>query len=319
MSRNRDPGQARNALRGCHQLLATGTKRNPQPRGTLRGNAWQSASRQLGRNQPATVWTCAQNDLVEGTGLITAWLLAAVVKIVTTYSRPGQRVLLVEPPPGTTRSTRRLSAALRTRPLRNPYGGLLEAAWTVTRLGRSIQTRTAGPPPDLVDHAQIDQWIGPGPAGPERDNRWGQPSDCQPGPGVTTIGPEPHPVDLIITAAEPQALDGLRPADWADRLDLGGTLTVITHGDQSPGRFTDPAGPLVHAAHRAGLYYRDRITLLRTPLLGAVHIGLPSRSRTPHEHATAPVPHIQAHADLFVFTRRPDPIDINGGKETSDA
>jgi hypothetical protein len=65
-------------------------------------------------------------------GLIASWLLTAVVKIVTTYSNPGDRVLLLATP----RTARRPGS----------YSSLPEAVWPVIRLGRGVQTALAGSP-----------------------------------------------------------------------------------------------------------------------------------------------------------------------------
>jgi hypothetical protein len=101
--------------------------------------------------RPSTVWPCAQDDLHEGTGVLANWLLTAVSKIVTTYTQPGQRVLLIAPSPFIAPPASWPSTAIRTRPRRGPYDGLLEAGWTVVRLGRGIQTQTAGARPDPLD------------------------------------------------------------------------------------------------------------------------------------------------------------------------
>lgn len=110
------------------------------------------AFHQFGPTPPSTVWPCAQDDLREGTALIANWLLTALAKIATTYTQPGQRVLLLTP-----------STMVRT----GPYHGLFEAAWTVMRLGRSVHTHTAQPCPD-GDYT-IDSGIGlPADHGPDR-------------------------------------------------------------------------------------------------------------------------------------------------------
>jgi hypothetical protein len=80
-----------------------------------------------------TVWPCARDGHDVGTGVLSGWLITAVVKVVTAYSMPGDRVLLIEPG-GTGLSVRRTG----------PYVGLPEAAWAVVRLGRGVRTVTGG-------------------------------------------------------------------------------------------------------------------------------------------------------------------------------
>lgn len=77
-----------------------------------------------------TVWACAEEEVPAGTGRLASWLLNAVIKVVTTYTAPGDRVLLVEPAPGMRRS--------------RVYGGLLEAVWPVVRLGRGVRAQQIG-------------------------------------------------------------------------------------------------------------------------------------------------------------------------------
>lgn len=265
--------------------------------------------------RPSTVWPCAGDDLHEGTGVIAHWLLMAVIKIVTTYTQPGHRVLLLAPSPLGGPPLSRPPDAVRTRLRHGPYDGLLEAGWTVVRLGRGIQTQTAGAPPDpdadrpVGPTAESESGPRPHPGDPDPDDHARPSPPGRPGPDHRSTEHGPDRFDLIITAAEPRTLDWLRPTDWADVLTPTGALAVITHGDQSRGRLGDPSGPLVAAAHHAGLRYHDRIALLRVPVRngaladGPTDAGRPSR--TPHGPATPAVRHTQAHNELLVFTRQP--------------
>lgn len=183
--------------------------------------------------QPNTIWPCGQDDLCEGTGLLANWLLTAVAKTVTTYTQPGQRVLLLGPAPYLTSSV----TSVRRQSELGPYAGLHEAGWTVVRLGRSVQTHTA--------------------IAPSAEQHDVGPVQCE---------SEPDRYDLILAAADPAWLDWFRPSGWADMLTPTGTLAVITRGARSGGRFIDPAERLVRAARDAELRYLDRIALLRVPL-----------------------------------------------------
>ena len=278
--------------------------------------------------RPSTVWPCAQGDLREGTGLLANWLLTAVIKIVTTYTQPGQRVLLLDPAPFLASSASRPATTVRNRPRRGPYAGLHEAGWTVVRLGRGIQTQTAVARPEQFDappgNAAVESESGPGlPAdSPSTGRLVGPSADRRPGSDLTTTGHDPDLYDLIITAAEPRTLDWLRPTDWASLLTPTGTLAVITHGDCSSGRLVDPVGSLVHVAHHAGLRYLDRIALLHVPIRdGALTAPAPAarhRSQPSSGSSTTSVRHALAHEDLVVLTRQPATSGTAHGEETSD-
>jgi hypothetical protein len=74
--------------------------------------------RPLRGSDRTTVWSCGQGDSRLG-----GWWPDVVVRAVTAYSMPGDRVLL--------------ASAGR-------YGGLHDTAWTVIRLGRGVRTQTVG-------------------------------------------------------------------------------------------------------------------------------------------------------------------------------
>jgi hypothetical protein len=278
--------------------------------------------------RPSTVWPCAQDDRLKDTGQLANWLLTAVIKIVTTYTQPGQRVLLLDPAPLLTPPASWPATAVQNRARRDPYAGLHEAAWTVVRLGRSVQTHTVAAHPDTVDEHPVDASAesesGPGlrTDGPTTDQPAGPSPHHHPGPGPTETAFGPGCYDLIITAAEPSARHWFRPTDWTGLLTPTGTLTVITHSDHTRSRLADPAGSLVRAAHHVGLHYLDRIALLHVPIRDGVltaatptaHVG----SRPSSGRSTTPVRHAQAHEDLLVFTRQPATSGTADNEETSD-
>ncbi len=300
----------------------------PQIPRTARLRTLRLALRHPRPARPSTVWPCAQDDLHEGTGVLANWLLTAVIKIVTTYTQPGQRVLLLAPSPFIALPASWSSAAIGNRPRRGPYDGLLEAAWTVVRLGRGIQTQTAGARPpqsaDKLADGAAESESGPrlDSVGPDADGHSTLPSDRPAGPDATATGHSPDRFDLIITAVEPRTLDRLHPADWAGLLTPNGVVAVVTHSDRSGGRFTDAAGPLVRSAHYAGLRYLDRIALLRVPVrdgvLAAVHPAARDRAQTSPRRSTSVVRHAPVHDDLLVFTRQPALNGTTDGEETSD-
>jgi hypothetical protein len=256
-------------------------------------------------------------------------LLTAIVKIVTTYTQPGQRVLLLAP---ASVPTTHPPTGVKKWIGPGPYAGLLEAGWTVVRLGRGIQTHIAGPPRDTNDGGprrhvvdppfKSESGPRPHPASPTSDGQHRSTPDNHPDPDRTTTMSGPDRFDLVITAAEPRVLDWLRPTDWANVLTPTGTLAVITHCDRSRGRLDEPAGTLVTAAHRAGLRYHDRIALLRTPIRNGALVASALGSDGPFQPAGGPVAtglrHTQVHDDLLVFTREPAPATSTDGEESSD-
>jgi hypothetical protein len=260
--------------------------------------------------------------------LLASWLLTAVIKLVTTYTQPGQRVLLLDPVPYLAPRRQWPQTGGDNQPRFSPYAGLHEAGWTVVRLGRGVQTQTAVAHSDPVEEhsgdASAESESGPRPhtASPTTDQPAEPSTHRRPGPDSTATGVDPDRYDLVITAAEPRTLDWFRPSDWAGLLTPTGTLAVITHGDRSRDRLADPAGSLVRAAHRTGLRYLDRIALLRVSVRdGAFAVTTPApygRPQAPARPPATPVRHTQVHEDLFVFTRQPALTHAAVGEETSD-
>jgi hypothetical protein len=274
--------------------------------------------------RPSTVWPCAQDDYREGTGLLATWLLTAVVKIVTTYTQPGQRVLLLDPAPYLEPPTSRSTTARQSPARPGPYAGLREAGWTVVRLGRGVQTHTAIAPADPTGErsgdrsAESECGLRPNTTSPTDDRSDAPTAHCRPEPDSSATGFGSDRYDLVIIAADPCVLDWFQPADWASLLTPTGTLAVITRSDRSRGRLTDPASSLVHAAHHAGLRYLDRIALLRVPVhdsaLAVAVTARSPRSKSPVGPISTPARHAQVHDDLFVFTRRPASAEAADGE-----
>jgi hypothetical protein len=271
--------------------------------------------------RPSTVWLCAQDDRHQDTAVIANWLLTAIIKIVTTYTQPGHRVLLLgpstfaEPPAG------QPSTPVRTQPKRDPYDGLLQAGWTVLRLGRSVHTQTAGARPDqrwedtAIPAVESESGLRPDSSGPSPAR--------PPSPDPTAPRHGPDRFDLIITAAVPGTLGELHPTAWADQLTPTGTLAIITHSDQTRAQLVDPSEPLVRAAHQAGLRYHDRIALLTTPVrhgqLAPTAGDAGDRSQGLRDRFSRSVRHTQAHHDLLLLTRQSAATHARASEETPHA
>lgn len=261
--------------------------------------------------RPSTVWPCAQDDLCEGTGLLASWLLTAVVKIVTTYTRPGQRVLLLEAATYLAPTGQRTANDGHKQSRPGSYAGLHEAGWTVVRLGRGVQTQTAVARTERVEEylgAESGSGLRESVDGPTIDELTGPSTRTESGLDSAPSGASPDRYDLVITAAEPDSLGWFRPVDWSTVLTSTGTLAVITHGDRSGGRLTDPASSLVRAAGSAGLRYLDRIALLRAPVRDGALVAATSpdraRSHISTRRPATPTQHVQVHDDLLVFARQ---------------
>lgn len=290
-------------------------------RRTQRRRSLLFALRHSAPGRPSTVWPCAQDDPCEGTGLLAGWLLTAVVKIVTTYTRPGQRVLLLEPATYLAPSEPRAANDGRGQSVPGPYAGLHEAGWTIVRLGRGVQTQTTVTHSDPGEHLDTESGCGLRESvdSPTVDEPAGPSTHEDSGPDSGPSGLSPDRYDLVIAAAGPGSSGWLRSVDWGSVLTPTGVLAVVTQGDRSGNRLTDPARSLVRAADSAGLRYLDRIALLRAPIRdGALVVTTPT-SRTRSHNSTRPltqlVRHVQVHDDLLVFTRRP----ATDGEVSSDA
>ncbi|TCO49687.1 hypothetical protein [Actinocrispum wychmicini] len=291
----------------------------PIPLRRIARTARRRASRRTERDprpaRPSTVWPCANDDPREGTGVLASWLLTAVIKIVTTYTQPGHRVLLLDATPLLARPTTGPVDPVGNQSRHGPYAGLLEAAWTVVRLGRGIDTHTIPtrqhPPNTCPGGAWAESESGPGSrtVSPTVDHHTGSSPAPSPGPDPAATHHRPDQFEMIITAAEPDTVERLHLTDWAGLLTPTGTLTVITHSHHAGGRLTDPAAALVRVAHDAGLRYHDRIALLHVPVRdGALVPTDPAtcdRSPSPPRSSSTPVRHTYVHKDLFVFSRQP--------------
>jgi hypothetical protein len=263
--------------------------------------------------------------------VIANWLLTALVKIVTTYTQPGQRVLLLAAPQSLNGPARSSATPVRNGSDRDRYDGLFEASWTVARLGRSVRTRTAEAATDRFGYT-----LGTAETGSESglglDTRptWNSQSGLvgaeQSGPRPASAGHGRDRFDLIIVAAEQRALEKVRPIEWASQLTSAGILAVVTHGDSRLGQFVDPADALRAAAQGTGLRYLDRIALLTVPTRDSVSAAASndggSRSSTYASAFGVSARHLTVHDDLFVFTHVAAAASTTGaaarGEEKSD-
>jgi hypothetical protein len=286
--------------------------------------------------RPMTVWACADDHHPAGTGLLAEWLHTAVVKIVTSYTRPGDRVLLLAPHavvaeptagwPGTApTSTVQTTAKARSQP--GPLSGLHEAGWTVVRLGRDVvnwtitsdavsPSATSSPTKVSTRGTTVESESGPGPGGDPTVGSPGRPeSDLdsvgQPplSPWTDAIGPAEARFNAIIATVDPSRTDWLNSLNWPTLLTPRGVLAVITYADTSEGRLVDPVGSVVTALRGRRMRYYDRVVLLGTPLsrITAHPDSRGADRRSALDALTrlgrdAAVSSSRAHADLLIFT-----------------
>lgn len=247
-----------------------------------------------------SVWPClppqGETDTADD------WLERAVVKIVTTYTQPGQRVLIVSPPPPETTPPRWTTTARRWPP--DPYQDLPETNWVIARLGRSAQTTLAthphgdpsGPRRTVAAPRVRDARAGrravdeaPRPGGHDHTISGGDPAGPATGRGVGCF-------DLIVTAADPRDHTWFTRRDWRALLRPGGTLTVITHSDTSDGSLVDP-----HTSIEATLSDNQMVVLDHIVL--AHHRPAEARdvlAARPGRVGWKPLRHPRGHHDLLV-------------------
>ncbi|MFE1961542.1 hypothetical protein [Streptomyces sp. NPDC059479] len=229
----------------------------------------------------------------------------AIVKIVTIYTRRGERVLLLSPPAGG------MESVGGGRPLTDARHGsaggllpeLIEAAGAVARLGRPCEARLAepaSPVPSVGTDPSADPESAHGLAlGPTR---------------TAPTGPRPTPVqetgpwgfDAVIAMVNPQATEWVPTLAWTELLAPSGVLAFITHGDYVDGRWTEPHGLLTHLARHVGLAEIDRIALLEVPIRdGALADQTPTRASQLAVAGAGIARYVRVHSDLLVFARPP--------------
>ena len=242
---------------------------------------------------PATVWACGPID-PDAT-----WPTAILTKIVSSFSAPGDRIVLL-PCPARTGGLTDYSPAVESD------AELATALAAIKDLHRTPQVIPVEPiatasgstsPPSGADQlSTLDSLSSPtiDPLPASTSN----PAAIRPD---TTTGE----ADLIITSLHPQhsgcASDHM--ALLAARLlRVGGILAVLTHSDWSSGELLDPTGPLVACAQNADLLYLQHIIALHTRIRHATTV-----SQTPGAQGRGfATPHHRISSDVLVFAQPHD-------------
>ncbi|MFD7659818.1 hypothetical protein ACFV4N_38075 [Actinosynnema sp. NPDC059797] len=253
---------------------------------------------------PATVWTLGPTAI----DLNTTWPAPLVERVVTSFSRPAARVVLLASP-NPDDSDRALVPAgpdgtVDHTPAGDPDPELADAVHTVERLARAarvarIPAGTTAPDPT------------------SRPFRAGRVGDHDPAPATapstfratgeaSATNAQPDTVDsadLVIGSLPPQHHDDHaadRIALFAARaLRVGGILVVLTHCDWSAGELTDPTGAAVTAGQNADLLYLQHIVAVHAPLRDGRFHPVDTRQELPASHR-------RIHSDVLVFAQPHD-------------
>ncbi|GAA3040934.1 hypothetical protein [Actinokineospora globicatena] len=265
---------------------------------------------------PATVWPAGATSIP----LDAAWPVALVDRIVTSFSAPGARVVLLAE---TARDQDPLPAWIGSggvidhAPDTEPESGLAEAYATVEDLDRTPRIERLPLPGTASADASRPFWADlvtdstPTVSGPV---------------APTAAAASPEGLDATVATADlviaslPPGRRGVPLADIAALiaarlLRVGGVFVVLTHCDWRSGRLTDPTGDVVAAGQTADLLYLQHIVALHAPVRhgGFLHPDPDpdGQDRTGGEVAEAhrarvrglPAPHRRIHSDLLVFAQ----------------
>ncbi|PPK61894.1 hypothetical protein V5P93_002369 [Actinokineospora auranticolor] len=264
---------------------------------------------------PATVWPAGATPIPLDTG----WPVALVERIVTSFSDPGARVVLLAEP----------VHAQQPRPAWIGPGGVIDHAPDTDPEPESAEARAAVERLERTPRIERLPLAGSLSVGASRPF-WADlvtDSDTTPAaipPPPEVVSPDGLDValataDLVIASLPPGRL-GVPLADVAALvaarlLRVGGVFVVLTHCDWSSGRLTDPTGEVVAAGQTADLLYLQHIVALHAPIRDGRFLHpdpTPDRRQDTGEEVDEghrarvrglPSPHARVHSDLLVFAQ----------------
>ena len=218
-------------------------------RGTRRASTPTRSRTAFTAPTPATVWACGPSPIDPDT----TWPTPLLTKIVTSFSEPGDRVVVLPWPTAAPRPPHGPVGAdglIDHAPTVEPDDELATALAAITDLARRARVVRVEPDPTASGRASRPFWadlVG------TPDNTPAPEPDALPGGA-----PDAAPNRLDITAADADLIiTSLRPEHSADHasdhvallaarlLRVGGILAVLTHCDWSRGELVDPTGPVV--------------------------------------------------------------------------
>ncbi|MEV5301126.1 hypothetical protein [Amycolatopsis methanolica] len=248
------------------------------------------------------------------------WPAALIDRVVTAFSAPGARVVLLPWPslqgPRRTLTPIGPDGVVDRAPDADPDPELTDALHAVERLGRTVRIArvphsTASDTPasapfwaDLIEDT-----------GPALTTSAVAADDAMADEQTRSSSSE----DLIISSLSP-GLAGDQTADLvalfaARRLRVGGVLVILTHCDWTSGQLTDPTGAVVAAGQNADLLYLQHIVAVHAAIRdGRFHLsdqhsasaGDSARGRHRAMVRGLPLPHHRIHSDVLVFTQPHD-------------
>lgn len=326
------PGGRRGGDRRPWPTAPTTTRVSPGKPAKSAPGAGRSRSRgSASTPTPATVWTAGTAPI----DLAATWPAALVERIVTSFSKSAERVVLLDwPTPERVRPALGVVGAdgvIDHAPGTEPDPDLADTIAVVERLDRAARVERIPVDPTSAGPASRPFWadlvggvdLAPEtiPAAPEAAVAVSVPDE------VTNPG---DAADLIV-ASLPSHLSGNQSADLvalyaARRLRVGGILVVLTHCDWTSGELTDPTGAVVTAGQNADLLYLQHIVALHAPVRdGRFHLADTQSddhsggnvgdhdtddgdARTRHRAVVRglPAPHRRIHSDVLVFAQPHD-------------
>lgn len=265
---------------------------------------------------PATVWACGPTPLDPDT----TWPTPLLTKIVTSFSEPGDRVVVLPWPTAAPNGPVGADGLIDHAPTVEPDDELATALAAITDLARRARVVRVEPDPTAHALASPPFWA----------DLVGTP-DTTPAPGPDSP-PSPAPAAAanrldVATADADLIITSLRPEHGADHtsdhiarfaaglLRVGGILAVLTHSDWSRGELIDPTGPVVACAQNADLLYLQHIVALHRPIRGGQFLShlapTTTTAQAPTQHHTQgrglrPAPHRRVSSDVLVFAQPHD-------------
>ena len=274
------PGGRRGGDRRPWPTAPTTTRVSPGKPAKSATGAGRSRSRGSASSPtPATVWKAGTAPI----DLDATWPAALVERIVTAFSKPAERVVLLawptlertRPALGVVGADGVIDSPIKHAPGTEPDPELADTIAVVERLDRATH----------VEHIPVD----PASTGPASRPFWADlvsgvdlaPATIPTAPETAVAVPVPDAAtnpgdaaDLIVTSLPPHLSDNQSAASSADvvalyaarRLRVGGILVVLTHCDWTSGELTDPTGAVVAAGQNADLLYLQHIVALHAPV-----------------------------------------------------